>query len=134
MKYIEVIELVFLLSVELVHSFQVINRFGKLKLRQHDAMMFAREEVDVAVIGGGIGGTTIAWLLQDQHNLKVALIDPRADQSTTWYPNYGEWQDEWYMLSERLKLPELKECTTHEWNVTDCFFGGSFGTVSCMNC
>ncbi len=41
------------------------------------------------------------------------------------YPNYGEWQDEWRVLSERLKLSELKECTTTEWEKTDCFFGGS---------
>jgi hypothetical protein len=42
-----------------------------------------------------------------------------------WYPNYGEWRDEWHLLSERMRLPELKECTTNEWEVTDCYFGGS---------
>lgn len=42
-----------------------------------------------------------------------------------WYPNYGEWRDEWHVLSDRMKLPELKACTTTEWEVTDCFFGGS---------
>ena len=25
-----------------------------------------------------------------------------------------------------MKLPELKECTTTEWEITDCFFGGSY--------
>jgi hypothetical protein len=36
-------------------------------------------EVDVAVIGGGIAGTSISWLLREQQNLTVALIDPRVD-------------------------------------------------------
>lgn len=25
-----------------------------------------------------------------------------------------------------MRLPELKQCTTTEWEITDCFFGGSF--------
>jgi len=82
--------------------------------------------VDVAVIGGGIAGTTISWLLQEREGLQVALIDPKVNVPGAWYPNYGEWRDEWHALSERLKLPELKECTTTEWERTDCFFGGSF--------
>ena len=82
--------------------------------------------VDVAVIGGGIAGTTISWLLQEREGLQVALIDPKVNVPGAWYPNYGEWRDEWHALSERLKLPELKECTTTEWEWTDCFFGGSF--------
>jgi lycopene beta-cyclase len=82
--------------------------------------------VDVAVIGGGIAGTAISWLLQEQQNCKVAMIDSRANSTAAWYPNYGEWRDEWHALSERLKLPELKQCTTTEWERTDCFFGGSF--------
>jgi hypothetical protein len=56
----------------------------------------------------------------------VALIDPRVNVRGTWYPNYGAWRSEWHCLSERLKLPELKECTTTEWEYTDCFLGGSF--------
>jgi lycopene beta-cyclase len=43
-----------------------------------------------------------------------------------WYPNYGTWRDEWHTLSDLLELPELKECTTTEWEKTDCFFGGSY--------
>jgi lycopene beta-cyclase len=38
----------------------------------------------------------------------------------------GEWRDEWHVLSDRLKLPELKDCTTTEWESTECFFGGSY--------
>ena len=72
-------------------------------------------EVDVAVIGGGIAGTTISYLLQEQKKLKVAVIDPLINGRGTWYPNYGECRDEWHHLSDQLKLPELKECTTTEW-------------------
>ena len=81
---------------------------------------------DVAVVGSGIGGQTISYLLQEQQGLSVALIDPKVNGNGIWYPNYGEWRDEWHVLSERMKLPELKECTTNEWEVTDCFFGGSY--------
>lgn len=40
--------------------------------------------VDVAVIGGGIGGTAISWALQENKKLKVAVIDPRFDGEGTW--------------------------------------------------
>ena len=82
-------------------------------------------DVDVAVIGGGIAGSTISWLLQERHSCRVALIDPKADSTGSWYPNYGEWRDEWHALADNLALPELKACTTTEWEITDCFFGGS---------
>jgi hypothetical protein len=65
-------------------------------------------------------------------NLKLYLYiflphsNCRVNGKGIWYPNYGEWRDEWHFLSERLKLPELKGCTTTEWEVTDCFFGGSY--------
>ena len=85
-----------------------------------------RRNVDVAVIGGGIAGTTISWLLSERQNLSVALIDPRVNVKGAWYPNYGEWRDEWHALSQRLGLPQLKECTTTEWETTECFFGGSY--------
>ena len=83
-------------------------------------------EVNVAIIGGGIAGSSISWLLQEREKCSVALIDPRVNTPGTWYPNYGEWRSEWHHLSDRLQLPELKECTTTEWEITDCFFGGSF--------
>ena len=83
-------------------------------------------DVDVCVLGGGIGGSTISWLLQERENCTVALVDPKVDQVGVWYPNYGEWRDEWHALSDRLNFPELKACTTTEWEVTDCFFGGSY--------
>jgi len=82
--------------------------------------------VDVAVIGGGPAGTTIAWLLQEREQCRVAIIDPNGNSEGTWYPNYGEWRDEWEALCRRLELPELRDCTTTEWEVTDTYFGGSF--------
>ena len=83
-------------------------------------------DVDVAVLGGGIAGSSISWLLQEREKCTVALIDPRVDTPGTWYPNYGEWRNEWHHLSDRLQLPELKDCTTTEWESTNCYFGGSF--------
>ena len=82
--------------------------------------------VDVIVVGGGIAGTALSWLLQEQHDCKVAIIDSKANGTGTWYPNYGEWRDEWHELSDRMQFPQLKECTTTEWEITDCFFGGSY--------
>ena len=91
------------------------------------ALHSTRRSVDVAVIGGGIAGTSISWLLSERQNLSVALIDPRVNVKGAWYPNYGEWRDEWHALSQRLGLPELRDCTTTEWETTECFFGGSYG-------
>jgi flavin-dependent dehydrogenase len=93
-------------------------------LGSNHALRAHHGDFDVAVLGGGPAGMTISFLLQTQHNLKVAMVDPRGSNPKTWYPNYGEWRDEWHALSERLKLPELKECTTNEWEMTDCFLGG----------
>jgi lycopene beta-cyclase len=92
--------------------------------RQRDIRLQA-EKFDVAVLGSGPAGTAIAFLLQEQQKCNVVMIDPRGNSEKTWYPNYGEWTDEWHHLAESLKLPELTECTTTEWNITDCFFGGN---------
>lgn len=100
-------------------SFYPPNVFRRIQL----TTLSANHEVDVAVIGGGIAGTTLSWLLQEKEKIKVALIDPNANKiNGSWYPNYGEWRDEWHVLSKRLDLPELKSCTTTEWDYTDCFF------------
>jgi lycopene cyclase-like protein len=85
-------------------------------------------DVDVAVVGAGPAGTTIAWLLQEQQKCKVAMIDPSGDSEATWYPNYGEWLEEWRYLTDHLQLPELLECTTNVWNSAEAFFGGSYDT------
>jgi lycopene beta-cyclase len=89
------------------------------------SMSDMKYDVDVAVIGGGPAGMVISWLLQEQQQCKVAMIDPNGEKTASWYPNYGEWQDEWTALAERMDLPELRECTTTEWEITDTFFGGS---------
>lgn len=120
---VEIISSVCLLScIITVNSLSILRpeAFNKPK-------PFSGLEVDVAVVGGGIAGTAISCLLQDQHKCKVALIDPRVNSVSSWYPNYGEWRDEWHFLSQRLKYPELKTCTTTEWESTDCYFGGSHG-------
>ncbi len=108
-----------IVHIECFYSSRV-NRISSWK-------MAVDHEVDVAVIGSGIAGSTISFLLQERHNCKVALIDPSVNTEGHWYPNYGEWRDEWHALSDLLQLPELKECTTTEWEITDCFFGGSNG-------
>ena len=92
----------------------------------HNDVTNSIDNYDVAVIGGGIAGTALSFLLQTQQQCKVVLIDSRANSTGTWYPNYGEWRDEWHTLSDRMKFPELKECTTTEWEITDCFLGGSY--------
>lgn len=114
----------------ILQSFPIKNKqlisFTQLQLNQLNQGNRDIPLYDVAVIGGGIAGSTISWLLQDQYKLQVALIDPCVFIPGSWYPNYGEWRDEWHSLSDKLKLPELKDCTTTEWEYTDCFFGGSF--------
>lgn len=83
--------------------------------------------VDVAVIGGGPAGLTMASLLQEKHGHSVALVEPRPE--IKWPNNYGEWRVEWQALAQRLDMPELmSECVNRDWKVTDTFFGGSWGT------
>ena len=68
------------------HHHAVLHKQTKTsthKLQQHQLHMQRGndrvETVDVAVIGSGIAGSTISWLLQEQQGLKVALIDPRVN-------------------------------------------------------
>eukprot|EP00437_Effrenium_voratum_P011976 CAMPEP_0181450544 /NCGR_PEP_ID=MMETSP1110-20121109/28230_1 /TAXON_ID=174948 /ORGANISM="Symbiodinium sp., Strain CCMP421" /LENGTH=626 /DNA_ID=CAMNT_0023574767 /DNA_START=46 /DNA_END=1922 /DNA_ORIENTATION=+ len=87
------------------------------------AEVFDEEEVDVAVIGAGPGGTLLAYLLAEQHGRKVCLIDPAA--SKKWPNNYGVWQAEWDALAAKLGV-DLNACLQAQWKVTDCYFGGSW--------
>lgn len=100
------------------------NHHGQQTLGRSVRMSGGVTEVDVAVIGAGVGGCTVSWILADRHDCKVALIDPKVE-SGMWYPNYGAWRKEWNCLSDKLRLPEIKDCLTTEWDYTDCFFGGS---------
>ena len=106
-----------------------IHQLSSSRLTSNNLRLSSSREsidVDVAIVGGGIAGSSISWLLQETEKCTVALIDPRVNTPGTWYPNYGEWRSEWHHLSDRMQLPELKDCTTTEWETTDCFFGGSF--------
>ena len=80
-------------------------------------------DYDVAVVGGGPAGYTVAALTA-REGLSVALIDPDPERS--WPNNYGAWRTEWEALAQRLQIPELLDCVNVNWEVTDCFFGGSF--------
>ncbi|KAL1499486.1 hypothetical protein AB1Y20_011689 [Prymnesium parvum] len=101
---------------------------GRASLSPRSARMTfsADDAVDVAVIGGGPAGYTMAALLGGTHGRSVMLVDP--DPEAEWPNNYGSWRSEWEELSRRLGMPETLKCTKHEWEVTDCYFGGSFGT------
>jgi len=83
-------------------------------------------DCDVAVIGGGPAGYTMAALLHGTHGHSVTLVDPKPDLA--WPNNYGEWRVEWEALAKRLAMPELLDCVNSEWKITDCYFGGSYGT------
>lgn len=107
----------------MLHSSKV-GKQGIIRNRQIGSLHMGMHEVDVAVIGAGVGGCTISWMLAEKKSCKVALIDPKVE-SGVWYPNYGAWRKEWNCLSDKLGLPEIKDCLTTEWEYTDCFFGGS---------
>ncbi|CAE7774083.1 NXS [Symbiodinium pilosum] len=80
-------------------------------------------QVDVTIIGAGPAGTLLAYLLAEQYDKKVFLVDPLA--SKKWPNNYGVWQAEWDALAQKLGL-DLQACLANKWEVTDCYFGGSW--------
>jgi lycopene beta-cyclase len=88
------------------------------------------EVCDVLVLGSGPAGRAIASLLA-QKDLSVTLADSNYDR--TFPPNYGVWKDEWQAVVDRyqaggvsLEGGSVGSAINREWQVTDCFFGGSF--------
>jgi lycopene beta-cyclase len=91
------------------------------------------ETCDVLVIGSGPAARAIASLLSSPTGgkLDVVLADKNLDRE--WPPNYGVWKDEWQAIIDRYQAVGVQleggkcgDSIDHEWNVTDCFFGGSF--------
>jgi lycopene beta-cyclase len=70
--------------------------------------------------------------LSADSRLNVVLADQNQDRE--WPPNYGVWQDEWEAIVERYTSMGVRlsadddqtNCVDRAWNVTDCYFGGSF--------
>ena len=89
------------------------------------------DQCDVLILGSGPGARSLAALLSKDGDLDVLLADQNFDRE--WAPNYGVWKDEWGTILERygsfgVELTGGSEgaCIDREWDVTDCFFGGSF--------
>jgi len=88
------------------------------------------EICDVLVLGSGPAGRAIASLLA-QKDFSVILADSNYDRA--FPPNYGVWKDEWQAVVERFKAAgvllkggDVGSAINREWQVTDCYFGGSF--------
>ena len=88
------------------------------------------EVCDVLVLGSGVAARSIASLLAAQ-DLSVILSDQAFDRP--FVPNYGVWKDEWAAVCDRfyemgvtLSGGSVGNAIDREWQVTDCYFGGSF--------
>jgi lycopene beta-cyclase len=95
------------------------------------------EVCDVLVLGSGPAARAMASLLSSKRgggsSLDVILADTNVDRA--WPPNYGVWQDEWEAVVQKYKQAGVDvvggkdgNSIDHTWKITDCFFGGSFGT------
>jgi lycopene beta-cyclase len=91
------------------------------------------EVCDVLVLGSGPAARAIASLLSapQQGSMKVILADQNVDK--VWPANYGVWQDEWQSVVDRFQAAgvpfvggNVDNAIDRAWNVTDCYFGGSF--------
>jgi lycopene beta-cyclase len=86
---------------------------------------------DVLVLGSGPAGRAMASLLGAGGGLNVLLADQNFDRA--WAPNYGVWKDEWTTILDKYRTFGIEieggnegESVDREWQVTDCYFGGSF--------
>ncbi|KAK1746531.1 lycopene beta cyclase [Skeletonema marinoi] len=90
----------------------------------------SNDSCDVLVLGSGPAARSIATLLaspSSNGSFDILLADTNYDRR--WAPNYGVWQDEWQsilQLYSSFKQPLGASCVDRLWEVTDCFFGGSF--------
>lgn len=88
------------------------------------------ETCQVLVLGSGPAGRSVAALLAAK-GVDTILADKNADRE--FPPNYGVWQDEWETICRVYKengVPmsggRMGEAVDYQWDVTDCYFGGSF--------
>ncbi|CAJ1966779.1 unnamed protein product [Cylindrotheca closterium] len=86
---------------------------------------------DVLVLGSGPAGTAMASLLGVGGELDVVMADQNYESA--WVPNYGVWKDEWQTVLDKYAEAGIKieggaagNSIDIEWEVTDCYFGGSF--------
>mmetsp|Transcript_35262 Transcript_35262/g.85502 ORF Transcript_35262/g.85502 Transcript_35262/m.85502 type:complete len:579 (+) Transcript_35262:39-1775(+) len=86
---------------------------------------------DVLVLGSGPAGTAMASLLGVGGELDVVMADQNYESA--WVPNYGVWKDEWQTVLDKYAEAGIKieggdagNSIDREWEVTDCYFGGSF--------
>lgn len=86
---------------------------------------------DVLVLGSGPAGSAMASLLGAGGELDVVMADQNYDSE--WVPNYGVWKDEWQTVLDKYAEAGIKieggsagNSIDREWDVTDCYFGGSF--------
>mmetsp|Transcript_9330 Transcript_9330/g.18819 ORF Transcript_9330/g.18819 Transcript_9330/m.18819 type:complete len:616 (+) Transcript_9330:58-1905(+) len=90
----------------------------------------SNDSCDVLVLGSGPAARSIATLLaspSSNGSFDILLADTNYDRR--WAANYGVWQDEWQsilQLYSSFKQPLGASCVDRLWEVTDCFFGGSF--------
>ena len=96
----------------------------------------SNDTCDVLVLGSGPAARAIATLLASpvdstngdkSSSPDIVLAD--ANYDSRWFPNYGVWQDEWESIRTMFssyRQPLGNACIERTWEVTDCFFGGSF--------
>ena len=89
------------------------------------------DSCDVLVLGSGPAARAIATLLaapvESDRSFDILLADANYDRR--WTPNYGVWQDEWQAIEKlyaSFQQPLGPSVIDRLWQVTDCFFGGSF--------
>ncbi|KAL7557138.1 hypothetical protein ACA910_002420 [Epithemia clementina (nom. ined.)] len=89
------------------------------------------EVCDVLVLGSSVAGRSVASLLAAQ-GISVILSDQALDRK--FVPNYGVWKNEWEAVCQKFEAMGVQlsggavgNAVDREWQVTDCYFGGSFG-------